>query len=75
MQIELQFNALLDACGAFRSEIGEAADVVSLGRALEQLSSGELGSCHVHMPVITRRDLIVSFLTDARSRGRHKLAS
>ena len=39
-QVEKQFNTLLDACGAFRMDIGGAADVVSLGRAMEQLSSG-----------------------------------
>lgn len=39
-QVEKQFNRLLDACGDFRTDIGAAADVVSLGRAMEQLSSG-----------------------------------
>jgi hypothetical protein len=43
-QVEKQFNTLLDACGAFRQDIGGAADVVSLGRAMEQLSSGALTS-------------------------------
>jgi hypothetical protein len=41
-QVERQFNTLLDACGSFRNDIGGAADVVSLGRAMEQLSSGAL---------------------------------
>ena len=39
IQIERQFNDLLDACGAFRTAIGASADIVSLGRAMEQLSS------------------------------------
>ena len=38
-QIEKQFNDLLDSCGAFRTAIGASADIVSLGRAMEQLSS------------------------------------
>jgi hypothetical protein len=42
-QVERQFNTLLDACGSFRNDIGGAADVVSLGRAMEQLSSGACG--------------------------------
>jgi hypothetical protein len=48
-QVEKQFNTLLDACGAFRQDIGGAADVVSLGRAMEQLSSGaaNLQACFV----------------------------
>ena len=39
LQIEKQFNDLLDSCGAFRTAIGASADIVSLGRAMEQLSS------------------------------------
>ena len=39
-QIEQQFNSLLDACNTYRADIGPAADMISLGRALEQLSLG-----------------------------------
>jgi len=39
-RVEAQFNSLLDACASFRADIGGAADLCSLGRALEQLSAG-----------------------------------
>lgn len=36
--VERRFNGLLDACGAFRNDVGAAADSVSLGRALHMFA-------------------------------------
>lgn len=39
LQVEAQFNNLLDRCNEFREEMGAAADALSLGRAMELLSA------------------------------------
>ena len=38
LQVEADFNLLLDRCSEFREHMGLAADALSLGRAMELLS-------------------------------------
>ena len=49
-RVTAQHNALLDACGAFRQSIGGAADLVSLGRALDQLARDGVGGAAANGP-------------------------